>query len=76
MYSKKKKEAALKVFHQTDSISDMIRNLSYPTTRQLYNWIAKESTSPKERRELPRIANPPDHPRSPPLEVKLDAIKR
>lgn len=30
----------------------------------------------KERRPLSRIANPPEHPRSPSLEIKLDAIKR
>ena len=31
---------------------------------------------PKERKQLPRIANPPEHPRNPSLEIKLDAIKR
>lgn len=29
----------------------------------------------KERKPLPRIANSPEHPRNPPLDVKLDAIK-
>lgn len=30
----------------------------------------------RERKPLPRFANPPDHPRNPPLDVKLDAIRR
>ena len=30
----------------------------------------------KERKPLPRIANSPEHPRNPPLDIKLDAIKR
>lgn len=76
MYSKEKKEVALKVFHQTDSVSETIRILGYPTRKQLYNWIAAEDTPPKERKPLPRIANPPEHPRNPSLEIKLDAIKR
>ena len=76
MYSKEKKEVALKVFHQTNSVSETIRILGYPTRKQLYNWIAAEGVSPKERKTLPRIANPPEHPRNPSLEIKLDAIKR
>ena len=76
MYSKEKKEIALKLFHQTDSISETIRILGYPTRTQLYKWVAAENALPKERKQLPRIANPPDHPRNPPLKVKLDAIKR
>lgn len=50
--------------------------MGYPTRRQLYNWIATENTPTKVCKQLPRIANPPDHPRNPPLKVKLDAIKR
>ena len=76
MYSQEEKEVALKVFHQTNSVSETIRVLSYPSRKQLYNWIAEEDTPPKERKPLPRIANPPVHPRNPPLDIKLDAIKR
>ena len=76
MYSQEKKEVALKIFHQTESVSETIRILGYPTRRQLYNWIATENLPPKERKPLPRIANPPEHPRNPPLEIKLNAIKR
>lgn len=76
MYSKGKKEVALKVFHKTESVSDPIRILGYPTRRQLYTWLAQENTPPKDHKKLPIIMNPPDHPRNPPMEIKLDAIKR
>lgn len=76
MYSYEKKSVALKVFHQTNSVSETIRILGYQTRKQLYNWIYAENLPPKERKPLPRIANPPEHPRNPSLEVKLDAIKR
>lgn len=76
MYSQEKKEVALKVFHQTNSVTETIRILGYPTRKQLYNWIADENAPPKVRKPLPRIANPPEHPRNPSLEIKLDAIKR
>lgn len=76
MYSYEKKSIALKVFHQTNSVSETIRILGYPTRRQLYSWIDDENLPSKERKPLPRIANSPDHPRNPPLDVKLDAIKR
>ena len=76
MYSKEQKSTALKVFHQTNSVSVTIRILGYPTRRQLYTWIAAENMMKRERKQLPRFANPPEHPRNPPLDVKLDAIKR
>ena len=76
MYSYEKKSIALKVFHQTNSVSETIRILGYPTRRQLYSWIDDENLPSKERKPLPRIANSPEHPRNPPLDVKLDAIKR
>ena len=76
MYSQKQKSIALEVFHQTNSVSETIRILGYPTRRQLYTWIAAENMVKRERKPLPRFANPPDHPRNPPLDVKLDAIRR
>lgn len=30
----------------------------------------------RERKPFPRFINPPEHPRNPPLDVKLDAICR
>ena len=66
----------LRIYHQTESVTETIRILGYPTRRNLYTWIAEENTPPKTRKEYPVINNPPDHPRNPPLEVKLDAIHR
>ena len=76
MYSKEQKNIALRIYHQTESVTETIRILGYPTRRNLYTWIAEENTPPKTRKEYPVIDNPPDHPRNPPLEVKLDAIHR
>ena len=77
MYSYEKKSIALKVFHQTNSVSETIQVfLGYPTRRQLYSWINDQNLPSKERKPLPRITNSPEHPRNPPLDVKLDAIKR
>ena len=76
MYSKEQKDIALRIYHQTESVTETIKILGYPTRRNLYTWIAVENTPPKTRKEYPVIDNPPDHPRNPPLEVKLDAIHR
>lgn len=76
MYSKEQKDIALRIYHQTESVTETIRILGYPTRRNLYTWIAEENTPPRTRKEYPVIDNPPDHPRNPPLEVKLDAIHR
>ena len=76
MYSKEQKDVALRTYHQTESVTETIRILGYPTRTNLYTWIAEENTTPKTRKEYPVIDNPPDHPRNPPLEVKLNAIHR
>lgn len=76
MYSKEQRDIALQVYHQTESVTETIRILGYPTRRNLYTWIAEENTPPKTRKKYPVIDNPPDHPRNPPLEVKLNAIHR
>ena len=69
MYSQKQKSIALEVFRQTNSVSETIRILGYATRRQLYTWISAENMVKRERKPLPRFANPPDHPRNPPLGV-------
>jgi len=76
MYSKQQKDIALNLYHQTESVSDTVRMLGYPTREHLYNWIREELNPPKSRKEYPIVDNPPSHPRNPPLEVKLDAIHR
>ena len=76
MYSKEQKDMALQIYHQTRSVTKTIRILGYPTRRNLYTWISEENAPPKIRKEYPIIDNSPDHPRNPPLEVKLNAIHR
>ena len=76
MYSQEQKATALAVFHQTNSVSETIRILGYPTKKQLYIWIATENMVKRERKQLPQFANPPEYPRNPPLDIKLDAIRR
>lgn len=76
MYSKEQKATALAVFHQTNSVSEIINILGYSTKTQLYTWISTENMVKRERKQLSLFANPPEHPRNSPLDVKLDAIKR
>lgn len=67
MYSKEQKDIALRIYHQTESVTETIRIPGYSTRRNLYTWIGEENTLPKTRKEYPVIDNPP---RNPPLEVK------
>ncbi len=76
MYSKEKIEKALKVYHTNKSVGKTIRILGYPTRRQLYSWINNEGKVAPDRKQLPKFNNPADHPRNPPAEIKLNAIKR
>ena len=43
MYSKEQKNIALRIYHQTESVTETIRILGYPTRRNLYTWIAEEN---------------------------------
>ena len=76
MYSKQQKEAALKLYKQSKSVSETVRILGYPTRKQLYNWVYEEKHPPKKRKKLTAVGNPPYHPRNPSLDVKLNAIYR
>ena len=76
MYSKQQKETALKLFKETQSVSESVRILGYPTRKNLYNWIYEEKNPPSKRKEYPIIDNSSKHPRNPSLKVKLDAIYR
>lgn len=75
MYSQDKIDIAFKVYHQCGSISTTIRVLGYPTRRALYTWIANEGFVKPERKPL-ELVNTTEHPRNPPVEVKIDAIHR
>ena len=51
MYSKQQKEIALKLHHQTESVSETVRILGYPTRQSLYNWIYEEKHPTKVRED-------------------------
>ena len=51
MYSKQQKEIALKLHHQTESVSETVRILGYPTRQNLYNWIYEEKHPTKVRED-------------------------
>ena len=76
MYSQEQKEKAIQLYDQTKSVTETIRILGYPTRRNLYTWISEKNSPPKVRKDYPIIDNPPEHPRNPSLDVKLDAIHR
>ena len=76
MYSQEQKEKAVQLYDQTKSVTETIRILGYPTRRNLYMWISEKNSPPKVRKDYPIIDNPPEHPRNPSLDVKLDAIHR
>ena len=56
-------------------MTNTIRILGYPTRRALYTWIENEALPKVSRKPLDNI-NTMDHPRNPPVEVKMDAIHR
>lgn len=75
MYSQDKIAVALKVYHQCQSVTTTIQLLGYPTRRTLYTWIANEGIIKPKRKPL-ELVNTADHPRNPPVQVKMDAIHR
>lgn len=70
------KETALKLFKETQFVSETVWILGYPTRKHLYNWVYKEKNPPSKRKNYPIVDNSPKHPRNPSLKVKLDAIHR
>ena len=52
MYSKQQKEAALKLYKQSKSVSETVRILGYPTRKQLYNWVYEEKHPTKNRQNF------------------------
>lgn len=73
MYSQDKIDVALKVFYPCGSVTTTIRALGDPTRRALYTWIANEGSVKSERKPL-ELVNTPEHPRNPPVKVKMEAI--
>ncbi len=75
-YSREQIKTALELYQQCKSVSETVRILGYPSREYLYKWIKNEKLPKKERKKLPIIINSSNHPRNPPIEIKLDAIKR
>lgn len=76
MYSEEQYYKALEVYEETKSITKTMRLLGYPARRQtLYNWINRKRLLPENRSTF-RGYNTHEHPRHPPLELKLEVIHR
>lgn len=52
MYSEEQRTKALHVFHQTGSVTDVVRRLGYPSRKQLYTWIRNEGKTKEKRKNL------------------------
>lgn len=75
MYSKEKRRVALQTYHREESVAETIRLLGYPSRECLYRWLQEEG-HPKPARKKSKVINCKEHPRNPPTEIKLEAIKR
>lgn len=76
MYSKEQYNKALALYDECGSVTKTITQLGYPARRQtLYNWITRRNHLPPERSTFHGV-NTPEHPRHPPLELKLNALHR
>ena len=76
MYSEEQYHKALEVYEETKSVTKTIQLLGYPARRQtLYNWINRKRILPDNRSTF-RGYNTADHPRHPPLELKLEVLHR
>lgn len=76
MYSNYQRERALQLYDQCKSVSKVVQKLGYPTRQRLYDWIAERNSPPKSKIARKRFNNTPDHPRHPPLQLKLETIHR
>jgi putative transposase len=76
MYSEEQYYRALALYDECGSVTKTITKLGYPARRQtLYNWITRRKHLPPERSTFHGV-NTPEHPRHPPLELKLNALHR
>jgi putative transposase len=76
MYSEEQYRKALEVYEETKSVTKTITILGYPARRQtLYNWINRKRMLPEDRCTFCGY-NTPEHPRHPPIELKLEILHR
>lgn len=75
MYSEEQRIKALRMYHRIGSVTDTVRRLGYPSREQLHAWIRNDG-KPKERRKKLNLKNTTEHPRNPPAEFKMEALRR
>lgn len=75
MYSENEINSALKKYDETGSITATIVALGYPSRCNLYRWIKNRNLPPKEKLKT-RGVNTPEHPRHPPIDLKLKTLYR
>lgn len=76
MYSEEQYFKALALYDECGSVTKTITELGYPSRRQtLYNWITRRKHRPPGRSTFHGV-NTPEHPRHPPLELKINALHR
>lgn len=76
MYSKYQREKALQLYDQCKSVSKVIKQLGYPSRKRLYDWMAQRNAKKNKKVHRKKYNNTPEHPRNPPLDLKLEVIKR
>ena len=75
MYSENEINRALKKYDETGSITATIVALGYPSRCNLYRWIKNRNLPQKEKLKT-RGVNMPEHPRHPPINLKLEILHR
>ena len=84
MYTKEQKEGALKEFERLGSVQATVTYLGYPSRHTLYEWYRDMIANKQDYHGSPnkpyqvkqKYINPPNHPRYPDTNLKLEAIKR
>ena len=75
MYTENEIYRALEKYDETRSVTATIIALGYPSRVNLYRWIKNRNLTPKEKKKN-RGVNTPEHPRHPPVDLKLETIHR
>lgn len=75
MYTHQQKVIALKKYEETNSVTATVQALGYPGRETLYRWLNPMDSLRKQKSTF-RGLNTPDHPRHPPVNLKLEAIHR
>ena len=74
MYTREQKEKALAIYDTTQSITEVIRRLGYPSKQALYTWIANRDKLWQKPNGF-RGVNTAEHPRHPSVNLKNSAIR-